>query len=174
MPPKTLIIACAALLTSAATFPAAAQQMMRPEAATPQANDGPSHMLTGAAVIFNMMDGDGDGALDMGEVGALTQAIFTTLDRDEDGKLSKDEINAALRQMQASRSAFGPRPGGPDADRGTDGPAERFREALRNGQWHRPGGPRPAPTFGNIDTNNDGVISQDEFQAATRRPAQEQ
>ena len=184
MPPKTLTLACAVLLSSVASLPAAAQTAPAEpsETATTDDADGPSHALTGAAVIFNMMDQNGDGALDIDEVGALTRAIFTTLDRDDNGVLSKDEINTALRRMQGGGpwSGQGPRApqvrGGPGDGLGVphiQGDAEHFREAVRN--RFGPGGPqfppRPQlPNFGNLDRNDDGVISQEEFEAAVPRP----
>jgi len=208
--PKTWILATAALFIGAAALPAVAQTAADEPSA---ADDGPSHALTGAAVIFNMMDSDGDGALDIDEVGALTRAIFTTLDRNEDGKLSKDELNAALRRLHGGPS-FGPPPGGPRAGEGRgpnhgeetrgphhgdhhpgdqrfgqgqsrdsgqpgdprfQGPPQRFQQALTRG----PAAVAPAIagrllafSFGSIDANDDGAISQEEYAAAFPRLAQ--
>jgi Ca2+-binding EF-hand superfamily protein len=77
---------------------------MEPDATTPEvtaseSNAGPSHRLTSAAVVFNLIDRNGDGEIDREEASTLFDAIFTTLDANDDGKLSKDEINSALHRM---------------------------------------------------------------------------
>jgi hypothetical protein len=115
---KVLMTVAAFLLTGAATLPASAQtpapestqpemtapQVTAPHTAEPEAtasesDAGPSHRLTSAAVVFNLIDRDSDGEIDLQEASALFEAIFTTLDADENGKLSKDEINSALQRM---------------------------------------------------------------------------
>lgn len=116
MPRKFLVALTALLLAGAATVSAGAQTPApestqsgtatpEPEAAAPsESNAGPSHRLTGAAVVFNLVDSDGDGEIDLEEATTLFEAMFTTLDADDNGKLSKDEINAALRRMNAGGS----------------------------------------------------------------------
>jgi hypothetical protein len=101
MPCKFLVALTALLLTGAATVSARAQTPEPETAAPSESNAGPSHRLTGAAVVFNLVDSDGDGEIDLEEASTLFETIFTTLDADNSGKLSKDEINAALRRMNA-------------------------------------------------------------------------
>jgi hypothetical protein len=180
-------MACAALLTGALTVSAAAQAPS-PGPSVPQAaptpptppesvpptraagedrDAGPSHALTGAAIVFNMIDANGDGSLDLTEVGSLTQAIFTTLDRDEDGLLSKDEINAALRHWRAPGAGPGFQPPRPRYQ----GPAQRPGEQQWPGAGGRNFAPRPdTPSFGNLDRNGDGLLSPEEFEALRRSP----
>jgi hypothetical protein len=106
MPSKLFVAAGVLLLMCAPTLPATAQtsaptdsQATQPETTAP--NEGPSHRLTGAAVIFNLVDRDGDGEIDFEEASTLFESVFVTLDADDNGKLSKDEINAALRRMHS-------------------------------------------------------------------------
>lgn len=130
--PRTLTsLAGVLLLAGAATAPAFGQdamppappppEMAAPEApAEPDADAGPSHRLTGPAVVFNLIDRDRDGTIDMAEASILFESIFITLDSDDDGKLSKAEINAALQRMHGGMDRGGPRGGhhGPRGPRG--------------------------------------------------------
>jgi hypothetical protein len=123
MPSNNLTAVAALLAMGIATLPASAQtpapEITQPEATAPEvvgpgsadpgataqgpsapgSDAGPSHRLTAAAVVFNLVDRDGDGEIDFDEANTLFEAVFTTLDADDDRKLSKDEINAALRRM---------------------------------------------------------------------------
>jgi hypothetical protein len=54
-------------------------------------------------LIFILMDTDGDGALSLDEVQAVTERIFNAIDADDDGRITHDEIREFYR--------------GPDADR---------------------------------------------------------
>ena len=218
MSAKTLIIATAALAASAAVLPAAA-------AGVPRQADRP----LGAAVMFNLIDRNADGAIDKDEAGAVTAAVFAAIDANSDGKLTQDEFRTVVNRMHRNGGhgfdrGFGR--GGPDFERGgRDGDGRgwhmgrgwpRQGEDLRGGMMGdrggdecdtarggpsvgpmmgpgdgpmmRPGdgsmmgpgdgpmmqpgvdqdgarGPR-MPDFASVDTNGDGVISQDEFAAA--------
>ena len=131
MPSKAFFAGAAFLLMGVTTFPVNAQTpdpegtqpettapevtprsttengATAPEATASESDAGPSHRLTGAAVIFNLIDGDGDGAIDLEEASTLFEAIFTTLDADDDGKLSKREINSALGRMYGGQGSRG-------------------------------------------------------------------
>jgi hypothetical protein len=131
MPSKVLFAGAAFVLMGATTFPLSAQtpgvEGTQPETAAPEAtprsatqteapapevtagdsDSGSSHRLTGAAVIFNLIDGDGDGAIDLEEATTLFEAFFTTLDADDDGKLSKSEINSVLRRAHGGHGGRG-------------------------------------------------------------------
>lgn len=131
MPSKLLLAGVAFVLLGAASFPVNAQmsepegtqpetaapaetprsttqnEVAGPEATASDSDAGPSHRLTGAAVLFNLIDDDADGAIDLQEASALFEAIFKTMDADGDGKLSKSEINSALRRMHGGYGGRG-------------------------------------------------------------------
>jgi hypothetical protein len=124
MPSKAFVAAAVFIAIGAATIPAGAQtpepenaqpeapettapDTTAPETTAPEPAGGPSHRITGAAVVFNLIDGDGDGEIDLGEASKLFEAMFTTLDADDDGKLSKAEINSAIWRMRGGRGDSG-------------------------------------------------------------------
>lgn len=163
MSPKTIMIATAALAMAAAAQPALA-------ASGPQPGDPPLR----AAVMFNLLDSNGDGVVDATEAAAVTTAIFATLDVNGDDKLTSDELQAAVGRMHMGP---GPRQG----QRGHDGARWQGRDgAGGQGPDGRPGhqfgmmrpdaeGDRPfrlqLHDFASIDSDGDGVISQEEFDA---------
>jgi Ca2+-binding EF-hand superfamily protein len=126
-----LIAAAAATAGAFATLPASAQDAPTPppppEAGTPAPK--PERPLNiRAQIMFNLVDVNGDGAIDQTEIAALQKAIFTAIDADKDGKLTQEEF----RNMM-SGGERGPRAGrgGPDGGPG----------------WHRhgPRGPEAGP-----------------------------
>jgi hypothetical protein len=135
MPSKSLVAAAVFVWFGLGALPVKAQtpgpestqpQTMAPEATAPEATapesrDGPSHRITGAAVLFNLIDFDRDGAISQEEAGKLFDAVFTTLDADDDGKLSKDEINSALWKMREGRTGHGYRHRDEEDYEGNDG-----------------------------------------------------
>lgn len=187
MSPKLLFAAAAAFAASAASLPAhaapgdAAPQQSRPEPLRAQ-------------IMFNLIDTNGDGAIDATEAAALQKAIFGALDANKDGKLTPDEF----RKVAAD---FGGRDGGPRfRGPGMGGPGMGRPGLHRPGfGWQHRGGPdgqrqgalpgdqQPGPQdqlgqnddgmqpgdaappqprdFASLDKNGDGVVTPDEFAA---------
>jgi hypothetical protein len=201
MSPKVLVLA-AALASSTALVPAFANQPADngatpppPAATAPQ----PPVPLRDK-VLFNLLDRNGDGAIDQDELAALTKAVFAAADTNGDGKISAEEFDKAL-------PFGGGRPGmmmghfmhhGPDGP-GFDGPrfggpgfGPRFgmdghphHPHWQQGQRDDDRGPGPAdlgdnqdgndqpgapPSFASLDKNGDGVITPDEFQSGQPVP----
>lgn len=187
MSPKTLLIAAAALAASAAaTFPASAA-----EGDAPQQRPVPIR----AQILFNLVDVNADGAIDVTEIAALQKAIFAAVDTDKDGKLTQEEfgkITGGDHMRQARAMGRGPDGGGDFMHRhgprgpGGDGPHGPGRQGqLEQGSDQgQPGGPDGgmmprlgdnggpdgfpggAPRdFASLDTNGDGVVSPEEFAA---------
>jgi len=156
MSPKALLVASALVASTALTA----------TAASAASNDGKRPAPIGAAIMFNMLDQNGDGSVDATELQALTSAIIAAVDTDDDGALSESELNQIVR-------GFGQR-GGPGkyAARGPrggqHGQYQRGPRGQQHGQFQRgPGGPggdredrqaRAAERFG-ID--EDGLTQQE-------------
>ena len=164
---KTLIIATAALAASTAmTVPsfAAAGDGTGPTGNPPPA--ATQQLPVRGTIMFNLLDTNHDGAVDQNEFAAVTNATFTALDTDKDGKLTADELSGRFGAMMGQRGGRGgPGMGWDRDDRGGRGQA---RMAFNRG----PQGAGPRVSFDDIDTNHDGPISQDEFQAHQRLPGQ--
>ena len=192
MSAKTLVIGAAALMASGvAVLPVSAD--------TPQQTAQPT--LRGA-VMFNLLDRDGDGVIGVDEANAVTAAILKVIDGDGDGKLTKEELGAARKLMRgAGAPGFDRGHGRYDMHRGADGhrfgghygrgaayqgmgpgsgmmgpfgdeKGDKTRGEVgqmmgQSGQMMGPGGPGGrVHDFASIDTNGDGSISQEEFDAA--------
>ncbi len=52
-----------------------------------------------AAIMFNMLDQNGDGSIDSTEISALTAAIVAAVDSDGDGVLSEDEFKTIAKGL---------------------------------------------------------------------------
>ncbi len=174
MSPKTFLIATAALASAAAAQPALA-------AGGPPNGEPPLR----AAIIFNLLDRNGDGTVDKDEASAVTGAIFAALDVDGNDKLTDDELRAVGHMGPGQRFDRG-RHGDGDGPRWHQGrgagpghgmigpPGDRDDTASRGpGPAMGPGGDNERPLqlrlhdFASIDTDGDGVISQEEFNAVT-------
>jgi len=186
MSPKTLFLAAAAFAASAAAIPASAA----PSDAGQQTPPVPLR----ASIMFNLIETNGDGAIDATEAAALQKAIFGALDANKDGKLTADEFKKVAdgfmdghprgaQFMGRGPGRMGPGMMGP----GMMGPGFHHRGPgdQRQGQFddqQGPGGPQfgqnddgqpqdgagagPQPRdFASLDKNGDGVISPDEFAA---------
>ena len=89
-------------------------------------------------ILFNLLDRNGDGAIDQDELATLTKAIFAALDTNSDGKISADEFAKALPFAGPGRGMamgqfmrHGPGPGGPGfGGPGFGGPG------FDHGPWH--------------------------------------
>jgi hypothetical protein len=164
MSPRSLIIA-AALLTAGAmtTLPAAAVEGETEAQARP--------LPMRAQILFNLVDANGDGAIDQTEIVTLQRAIFTSIDADGNGTLSKEEfgnLTAGPRGMDHGRMMGRMGPGGDEmgpgfhrGQRGGDddrhGPGHRRGPGNQQGQMQPqgqggPGGMMPMPQFGEAET----------------------
>ena len=141
MSPKTLIIAAAVLTAGAMTaLPAAA---VEGDTET-QGQAGPLPMR--AQILFNLVDVNGDGAIDQTEIVALQRAIFTSIDTDGDGKVTEQEfvnLAAGHRSMRQARMGM-MGPGGDDMGPGFHRGHRGGEDGDRSGPRHRrgPGGDR--------------------------------
>ncbi|MDE2596514.1 MAG: hypothetical protein KGL44_06535 [Sphingomonadales bacterium] len=136
-----------------------------------------------AAQMFDRMDVNKDGKIDAADRDARRAAVFDKLDTNKDGSLSRAEFNAAHPGMEHGE-------GGPDGDHagmGHDGPpppgaggmggmamgGEGMEGHHRMGghgmRGHRMGGGEGGMgmmMLGMADTNKDGAVTRDEFNAA--------
>jgi hypothetical protein len=145
MSPKTLLIAAAALAAGmVATLPAMAAPG---DAAAPARQTRPAPLR--ATIMFNLIDRNADGAIDLEELSTLQKAIFTALDADKDGKLTPEEFRKVAAGMEAGPRGpgrFGPGrfQRGPDGRGGPDGRPGFHRGPggdNRQGQLEDPQGP---------------------------------
>lgn len=192
--PKMLLIAAAAFAAStAATLPALAAAPGQPDQQSQPDQVRPVPLR--AQIMFNLIDRNGDGAIDQDEITALSKAIFSAVDKNSDGKLSTDEF----QQLAEHGPGFGPDMRGPGGMRGPGmrgpdgmggmggfffhrgGPDGRQGQMMDNGQGpgsqdrmmqqgYDQGAQPPAAgsqtqDFASLDKNGDGVISPDEFAA---------
>lgn len=201
MSAKTLIIAAAALAASTTmTLPALAAggDGTGPNGAGPGPNPptAAQTMPLRGEIMFNLLDTNHDGAVDKDEFTVLTNAVFQSFDADNDGKLTQEELRGHFGAMLGQRGGPGMqfnwrghmdgrgwgqgRPDGRGSPQGRmdgrDGPGMMGPMMGRMG-FNGPG-PGAAQVFGNLDTNNDGAISMDEFTAhlpnAGQAPGQQQ
>jgi hypothetical protein len=146
MSSRTLLVAVVALAASAAALPALAEDAPASPAtgATAPADPAPAARpvpLRGT-IMFNLLDRNGDGAIDQDEMLVLEKAIFTALDANGDGKLSADEfrrVAAALGNGGPGRNGPGMR--GPMVGHGMDGHG-RFGKGDGHGPRQFMQGPR--------------------------------
>jgi len=181
MSAKTLIIATAALAASTAmTLPAfaAAGDGTGPNGTGPGPANPPAAAQTvqpRATIMFNLLDTNHDGSISKEEFAVLSNATFESLDTNHDGKLEPNELRGRFGPGLAQRGNRG----GPGMFQGRNwqdrdgrgwnrGPGMMGRMGF-NGPGPQQGAGQQAPgprlSFNDIDTNHDGVISQDEFNA---------
>jgi len=99
-----------------------------------------------ADAIVKHMDKSGKGYISQDDVVAAAQARFARMDTNGDGKLTPDELTAPGRRARARFAS---------ADAATSNP-----------EWQQKRAELKQKYFDRIDTNHDGVITQDEYIAA--------
>ncbi len=187
MSPKTMIIAAAAIAAaSVAALSASAAPPADPTTPPSPTAPAPIHPAPlRATILFNLIDRNGDGAIDQDELAALNKAIFSAVDTNGDGKITADEFDRALPAFAGGGQP--PRMGqftqrGPGFHRfGLTGPRFHHPGNDRQGQLQDGQGPGPLQQFGDndagqpqdfasLDKNGDGVLSPDEFSAGAPVP----
>ncbi len=93
--------------------------------------------------LFERMDANSDGVITFEEVAKLRAAAFDRLDNDADGFLTLTEAQVAQSEMQT-----------------------RGRDSSGRGRS------RPSQDLNQLDTNDDGLISREEFSSEIGRLAQ--
>ncbi len=124
----------------------------------PMAGMGPMGGMD-ARPTFQDLDTDGDGSITIAEMKARSAARFAESDTDGDGKLTADELTAAMAARAAERAATAM--ARMIEWRDTDGDG-----ALSQAEMSGDLGPR---IFMNLDADDDGKISAEEFSAMQGR-----
>jgi hypothetical protein len=125
---KPILVAVALSAGALTALPAAAAQNGGDDQARP--------LPLRAQILFNLVDVNGDGAVDQTEIVAFQKAVFTAIDVDGDGKLTAEEFRRMTAEPRARVANFIGR-GGPQ--QGDHGP--RFHRGPRDGR----GGPDGRP-----------------------------
>lgn len=154
------------------------------------------------AALIRRIDANGNGRIERDEQARYPQ-LAAILDRNRDGKISDDEIKGAdmpqimPRMLEGGDAKKGRNRSGEADKKGTspesepakrpnanakgrsrmDNPGEMFGQLDRNADGKLSADevpPRMKANIGSADTDNDGSISQQEFQAALRRRLQNQ
>lgn len=102
-----------------------------------------------ASMVMSSYDSDGDSLLSSTEASVLSQEEFSSLDSNSDGSISADELSSAFEQVASSESSKSAPP--PPPSGGAGGGATASSED---------------DTYDAMDTNQDGVVSQEEKNAA--------
>ena len=173
-----------------AALPAVAQQQGAQGGQGQQAQQG-AMAGAGAMMMFDRFDFDGDGTITRAEVENAPQLRFEAADADGNGTLDRDELIAHGTEMAQVRIAAGVDRMIAAADADEDGvlSAEEFAAARSDGGFGRMPGmdragrgdrqfgrfagrgsmPDQARLFELVDADDDGVVSEEEFQTAMQR-----
>lgn len=100
-----------------------------------------------SSLIMSQYDSNGDSSLSSDEVSTLTDNEFSALDSNGDGTISADELSSAFEQVASSNTQSTPPP--PPPSGGSSG------SSLTS-----------STEYDELDTNKDGVVSQEEKNAA--------
>lgn len=156
---KKLILAAALGGTALAGTAYAAQD----QAAPPPPPAGMHHHHRGHGDMLAKLDTNHDGVITRAEAMAAADAKFAKLDTNGDGQITRAEIqakqDARRAKWQERRAARADQPQGAPQP-GTDGQHPHMGHGM-----HRPGG-RHGDMMKRLDTNNDGVITKAEAEAA--------
>jgi hypothetical protein len=182
MSPKALLLA-AALASSTAIVPVLADQTPATGANPPVAGTtvpGQPQIPLREKILFNLLDKNGDGAIDQDEFNAFAKAVFSALDANGDGKITIEELQKVMPfaggrpgwamggQFMHHGPGFGPRPDrfgmdghhGPRLDwrqgQNDQGPAGAPAQFGDNGAQQPAGGPPPAQLGDNDPQGPDG------------------
>ncbi len=98
-----------------------------------------------ATQIISSFDSNGDSLLSSDEVSMLDSEEFSTLDSDGDGSISQSELTSAFEQVSKNGTPPPPPPGGGGMQQSSSDEDE---------------------SYSSLDTNQDGIISQEEKDAA--------
>lgn len=106
--------------------------------------------------MFDAIDADKDGKITQEEIAAHRAAEFAAADTNGDGQLGAEELQAKmLKQMIAERATQ------MIENMDDDGNGSLSAEEMREGPLAR--------SFARIDTDNDGLVSREEAQAAAEK-----
>ena len=108
---------------------------------------------------FEELDANGDGQISVDEVKAFSTARFTALDTNGDGALDRDELLAAATSRAADQAET-------RIDRMLTWQDDNGDGALSQSEMP---GDRMGQMFERMDRDDDGVVSQDEYEQAQDR-----
>jgi len=140
---KTLLLGAAAFMAGSSAIAMAQDAPAQPASPAPAEaakadgakDEAPARPQVRGAVMFWLLDRNGDGKIDKAEIDALRSVVFDTMDTDSDGRISKEEFSAVMER--------GPRGPGPRGWRHHQHRDWSSRGDDRRGDWgHRGWGPR--------------------------------
>jgi Ca2+-binding EF-hand superfamily protein len=105
-----------------------------------------------ASQLMSAYDTDGDSLLSAEEVSILSENEFSALDADGDGSITEDELSSAIDEVASSSTETQMAPPPPPGGGGMSGGGSSESEDDE--------------TYSALDTNEDGVVSQEELEAA--------
>ena len=112
-----------------------------------QSNENSAMSDDFSSMIMSQYDSNGDSSLSSDEVSLLSSDEFSALDTNSDGTISTDELSSAFEQVASSGTPPPPPPSG-------------------GGQMASSSSSSSSEEYDELDTNKDGVVSQEEKNAA--------